>query len=107
MPEAGKPSPPSHGSIRIAHEAGKATLLLSGEIDLDVVRAFESAGEPTPSAVAAIDAGAVTHLSAAGVALMLRYRDASLRAGSVIPLRRSNAHVDRVLRILRLADAFG
>jgi anti-anti-sigma regulatory factor len=52
--------------------------------------------------VAAIDAGAVTFISSAGVALMLRCAHAASTDGRPVLLRRSARCVDRVLQQMGL-----
>jgi anti-anti-sigma regulatory factor len=60
--------------------------------------------EPVP--VAAIDAGAVTFISSAGVALMLRWAQAASTDGRPVLLRRSARCVDRVLQQMGLHAQF-
>jgi anti-anti-sigma factor len=74
-------------------------LCLVGEIDIAVVQAFEAATAMQPSAVDALDAGAVTFMSAVGVGLMLRCTVESEARGRPAVLRRSSRTVDRLLAL--------
>ena len=64
---------PFPGSITIEHEAGgRRVLRLSGDVDSVTVAEFESRQGGLPVVVDVIDAGAVSFLSSAGLAVMVR-----------------------------------
>jgi anti-anti-sigma regulatory factor len=96
-----------HGSITLVREdGGGPVLVLTGEIDTAVLADFARTAGTEATPVAAIDAGAVTLLSATAVDLLLRHLQAAGAVGLRPVLRRSNPHVDRVLVLLDVADAF-
>jgi anti-anti-sigma regulatory factor len=94
------------GTVHIGSDDDGAVLVLTGEVDITAVGAFETAHGTWPMAVTAIDAGDVTLLSATAVNLMLRAVHAAAAEGRTVALRRSNAHVDRVLSVLGVEVAF-
>ena len=100
------PAGPPHGTIAVSRRPGTPVLVLTGEIDIEVVEAFRRARPPGRDEVTAIDAGDVTLLSATAVQLLLDVRWAAALAGRPLVLRRSNPHVDRVLELLGLTGAF-
>ena len=91
-----------HGQVSLRHDAGTTVLVLTGEIDLLVVREFEEAQGSAPVSVDAIDAGAVTYIGSIGLALLLRW---ATPAGGPLPLR-SSPQLDRVLELTQLAGLF-
>jgi anti-anti-sigma regulatory factor len=95
-----------HGAVTIGHDDSGPVLVLAGEVDLVAVRAFEDAHGAAEITVTALEAGEVTLLSATAVSLMLRVVNSARAGGRTVPLRRSNDHVDRVLRILGVAGSF-
>ena len=105
MLEGNGPPAPLSGSVVVTTRDGEAVLVLAGAVDLAVVRAFEETG-PDLAAVRSIDAGDVTVLSATAAGLLLRVLRSARGAGRTVVLRRSNAHVDRVLGLLELGEVF-
>lgn len=97
---------PPHGTIGLAAREGTTVLVLAGEVDIEVVGAFERSHALEDDEVSAIDAGAVTLLSATAVQLLLDVRWAAALADRPLVLVRSNDHVDKVLGLLGLAGAF-
>jgi anti-anti-sigma factor len=97
---------PPLGSIDVAVRDGAVVLVLSGEIDFEVVSAFRRANVPDRDRVTAIDAGDVRLLSATAVQLLLDIRWAAALADRPLALVRTNPHVDRVLHLLGLTGAF-
>jgi anti-anti-sigma regulatory factor len=88
-------------SISLPREPGGLVLCLAGEIDEAVTREFEAQhGRPVP--VHAIDAGAVTFISAHGLTLMAAWARASAAAGHPAVLRESTPWLDRVLQLAGL-----
>lgn len=107
MPEGQQvPIGPPHGTIGVIVRDGTPVLVLTGEVDVEVVSAFRHARVPRRDEVTAIDAGAVTLLSATAVQLLLDVRWAAALAARPLVLTRSNPHVDRVLDLLGLTGAF-
>jgi anti-anti-sigma regulatory factor len=94
------------GVVRIGHDEGGAVLVLAGEVDIVAVDAFDDVHGAAPLAVTAIDAGEVTLLSATAVNLMVRAAQTAAAEGRTVALRRSNAHVDRVLSVLGVDAVF-
>ena len=89
------------GSISLRREPGGLVLCLAGEIDQAVTREFEAEhGPPVP--VHAIDAGAVTVISADGLTLIAAWAQASTAAGRRAVLRESTPWLDRVLQLAGL-----
>jgi anti-anti-sigma factor len=72
-------------------------LCLSGDIDSATVAEFEGRQGRLPVVVDAIDAGAVTFLGSAGLAVMVRYAEAAGAAGRPAVLRAASSPVDRLL----------
>ena len=64
------------GAVTLQGEADELVLCLTGEVDAAVVDHFTAAPAHQPVPVTAIDAGAVTSMSSAGVALTLRWAQA-------------------------------
>jgi anti-anti-sigma factor len=94
------------GTITVQTEPGGPVLCLAGEVDGGVVAAFErDTGAPSP--VTAIDAGAVTFIGSAGIALLVRWAQATAAdSGGRVLLRRSARSVDRVLAVMGLEGRF-
>ena len=105
-PHAGRVRP-FPGSLTIQREpGGPGVLCLAGEIDSAVVAEFEKRQGRRPVVVGAIDAGAVTFLGSAGLAVMVRYAETAARVGRLPVLRATSATVDRLLRTAGLEDYF-
>jgi anti-anti-sigma factor len=94
------------GAVALQREADGLVLRLTGEVDAAVVARFTADPAHHPAPVAAIDAGAVTFLSSAGVALMLRWAQTASTGGQPVVLRRSARCVDRVLQQMGLDAHF-
>ena len=94
------------GAVALQREADGLVLWLTGEVDAAVVARFTGNPDHEPVPVAAIDAGAVTFISSAGVALMLRWAQASSTGGRPVLLRRSARCVDRGLQQMGLDAQF-
>ncbi len=101
----GRPFP---GSITIEHEAGgHRVLCLSGDVDSAAVAEFERRQGRLPVVVDAIDAGGVSFLASAGLAVMVRCAEAAAAATGRRPVLRAAAGpVDRVLRAAELETYF-
>ena len=97
-------SEPLHlpGAVALQREPDGLVLCLTGEVDAAVVGRFTADPDHQPAPVTAIDAGAVTFISSAGVALMLRWAQAASTDGRPVLLRRSARCVDRVLQQMGL-----
>lgn len=95
------------GSASVTASGGTTVLLLDGEIDAAVVRAFERrylrTGEP---AVDVIDAERVTFLDSLGLRLMVRCCQEAARQGRATTLRHPSAPVRRVLTMTGLSSLF-
>ncbi|GAB3324692.1 hypothetical protein GCM10027451_49190 [Geodermatophilus aquaeductus] len=64
---------PFPGSITIEHEAGgRRVLCLSGDVDSTAVAEYESRQRGLPVVADVIDAGTVSFLASAGLAVMVR-----------------------------------
>jgi anti-anti-sigma factor len=94
------------GAVTLQREPDGLVLRLTGEVDATVVDKFTADPDRQPVPVAAIDAGAVTFISSAGVALMLRCAQAASTDGRPVLLRRSARCVDRVLQQMGLDAEF-
>jgi anti-anti-sigma regulatory factor len=94
------------GAVTLQREPGGLVLRLTGEVDAAVVARFTADPDHQPVPVAAIDAGAVTFISSAGVALMLLWAQAPSTGGRPVLLRRSARCVDRVLQQMGLDAQF-
>jgi anti-anti-sigma factor len=97
---------PFPGSITIEHESGgRRVLCLSGDVDSATVAEYEGLQGRLPVVVDVIDAGAVSFLSSAGLAVLVRCAEAAAAAGRVPVLRAASGPVNRLLRIAGL-DAY-
>jgi anti-anti-sigma factor len=94
------------GVVTLQREPDGLVLRLTGEVDAAVVDRYTAGPDHQPAPVAAIDAGAVTFISSAGVALMLRWAQAAATGGRPVLLRRSARCVDRVLQQMGLDAQF-
>ena len=107
---AWSPAPP--GTIAILQQNGERVMLLSGEIDVDTVQAFEartgSAGSaPLPStSVAVADVTAVTFIDCYGLSFLVRGTQAARASGRRPILRGPTPPVQRVLRLTGLTALF-
>jgi anti-anti-sigma regulatory factor len=99
---------PFPGSITIEHEAGgRRVLCLSGDVDSAAVAEYERRQGGLPVVVDEIDAGSVSFLASAGLALMVRCAKAAAAATGRRPVLRAAAGaVDRVLRAAGLETYF-
>jgi anti-anti-sigma factor len=98
---------PLPGSLTIERAPDSPGVLrLVGDIDSAVVAEFEGRQGRRPVVVGAIDAGAVTFLGSAGLAVMVRYAEAAAGVGRLPVLRAASAPVDRLLRAAGLEDYF-
>jgi anti-anti-sigma factor len=98
---------PFPGSLTIEHEAGgQRVLRLSGDVDSAVVAEYESRQGSLPVVVDAIDAGAVSFLGSAGLAVMVRYAEAGSADGRRPVLRAASAPVDQLLRVAGMETYF-
>jgi anti-anti-sigma factor len=103
-PHPGRPLP---GSLTVEHEAGgRRVLCLTGDVDSAVVADFEGRQGRLPVVVDAIDAGAVTFLGSAGLAVMVRYAEAAAAAGRLPVLRAASSQVERLVRAAGLQTYF-
>jgi len=97
-PHAGRPRP-FFGSVTIEHEAGgRRVLCLSGDVDSAAVAQFQALQGSRPVVVDAIDAGAVTFLGSAGLAVMVRYSEAGAVLDRRPVLRATSGPVEQLLR---------
>jgi anti-anti-sigma regulatory factor len=94
------------GAVALERQPDGLVLCLTGEVDAAVVARYTAGPDHEPVPVAAIDAGAVTFISSAGVALMLRWAQAASTDGRPVLLRRSARCVDRVLQQMGLHAQF-
>jgi hypothetical protein len=99
---------PFPGSITIEHEAGgRRVLCLSGDVDSTAVAEYERRQGGLSVVVDVIDAGAVSFLASAGLAVMVRSAEVAAAATGRRPVLRAAAGpVDRVLRAARLETYF-
>lgn len=89
------------GAIAVVEEDGEPVIRLTGEIDSQVVAAFDDGGLPDGAAAspAVIDASAVTFLDARGLGFLVRQTRAARRAGRQPELRRPTRVVRRVIEL--------
>lgn len=85
------------GVVRLLNSARGPVLCLAGRVDAGTVDEHVRRYGREPMAVAVIDAGSVTQLSASAVDLVLDHLDAAGRAGRAVAIRRS-APVERLMR---------
>jgi anti-anti-sigma factor len=98
---------PFAGSLTIEHEpGGQRVLCLSGDVDSATVAGFEARQGRAPVVVDAIDAGAVSFLGSAGLAVMVRFAEAAGGAGRFPVLRAASSQVDRLLHAAGLESYF-
>jgi len=98
---------PFPGSLTIEHEpGGRRVLTLSGDVDSATVADFEGRQGRLPVVVDAIDAGAVTFLGSAGLAVMVRYAEAAAADGRPPVLQAASGQVDRLVRAAGLDTYF-
>lgn len=98
---------PFAGTITIEHEAGgRRVLCLSGDVDSATVAEFDSRQGRLTVLVDAIDAGAVSFLSSAGLAVMVRCTEAAVAAGRRPVMRAASAPVHQLLRAAGLETFF-
>jgi anti-anti-sigma factor len=98
---------PFPGSVTIEHEAGgRRVLCLSGDVDSTAVAEYESRQGRLPVVVDVIDAGAVSFLSSAGLAMMVRCAQAAATVGRHPVLRAASAPVNRLLRAAGVESYF-
>jgi anti-anti-sigma factor len=98
---------PFPGSLTIEHEpGGKRVLYLSGDVDSATVAEFEARQGRLPVVVDALDAGAVSFLGSAGLAVMVRYAEAAAAAGRAPVLRAASGQVDRLLSVAGMGTYF-
>ncbi|MGY1692476.1 STAS domain-containing protein [Geodermatophilus sp. SYSU D01105] len=87
------------GSASIETEAGGRVLRLRGEVDVEVVDRLRREHPGGLPPVVAIEAGEVTFLDAACVALLAELARVADRQGRTLVLRSASARVDRVLQL--------
>ena len=105
-PQAGRLRP-LPGSLTIEHEPdSRDVLCLSGDIDSAVVGDFEGRQGRRPVVVDAIDAGEVTFLGSAGLAVMVRYAEAAAAVDRFLVLRAASAPVQRLIHAAGLDTYF-
>ena len=94
------------GAIAVVEEEGTPVLRLTGEIDSEVVAAYDDSGRrPGPSA-AVIDASAVTFLDARGLRFLVGQSRAARGAGRSLVLRRPARIVARVIDLAGVRACF-
>jgi anti-anti-sigma factor len=97
------------GVIAVVDEDGVPVIRLTGEIDSQVVAAWDGvrddAGTPH-SSPAVIDASAVTFLDCRGLGFLIRQAQASRRAGGQPVLRRPTRIVRRVIDLAGAGSCF-
>jgi anti-anti-sigma factor len=100
------------GTIAILRQNGERVMVLSGEIDVDAVQAFEartgSAG-PAPSlttSVAVADVSAVTFIDCYGLGFLVRCTQSARESGRRPVLRGPTPPVQRVLGLTGLTALF-
>ena len=98
---------PFPGSLTIEHEAGgRRVLCLSGDVDSAAVAEYERGQGGLPVVVDVIDAGAVSFLASAGLAVMVRCAEAAAAVGRRPVLRAASGTVERLLRAAGLESYF-
>ncbi len=104
------PAPP--GTIALLEENGEQVLVLSGEIDMSTVQAFEArSGCPLQvlspiTSVAVADVTAVTFIGCSGLSFLVRCTQAARASGRRPLLRGPTPPVQRVLRLAGLTALF-
>jgi anti-anti-sigma factor len=104
------PAPP--GTIALLEENGVRVMVLSGEIDVGTVQAFEArtgSARPAPSpatSVAVADVTAVTFIDCDGLSFLVRCTQAVRASGRRPLLRGPTPPVERVLRLTGLTALF-
>lgn len=84
------------GLVRLLNTCDGGVLCLAGAVTAEVVADFHARHGHEPVPVAAIDAGSVTSMSAAGLDLVVDHLDAASLRGRGLPVRRSPA-VERLV----------
>jgi anti-anti-sigma factor len=93
---------PELGCITVGREGDIQVLRLVGDIDTDVVIAFEQSGASDGRVIGLVDLKDVTFLSSTGVALLIRQTQPARDQGD-LPVLRGLTH--RARRILQLTGA--
>jgi anti-anti-sigma factor len=95
------------GSITLEQEPGGLQVLrLRGDVDSAVVAEFQLRQGRAPVVLDAIDAGAVTFVGSAGLALMVRCAETSLAAAHQPVLRATSPPMDRLLEQVGMEHLF-
>jgi anti-anti-sigma factor len=103
---AGGP-PPVPGSLAVEQEpAGPRVLRLRGDVDSAAVARFHDQQGRAPVVVDVIDAGEVSFVCSAAIAVMVLAAEASAGAGHRPVLRAASRPVDRVLTLSGMSGIF-
>lgn len=98
------------GAIAILEQDGERVMVLSGEIDVVAVQAFEArmgfAGQAPSTSVAVADVTAVTFIDCCGLGFLVRCTQSARDSGQRPVLRGTTAPVERVLRLTGLTSLF-
>ncbi|RBY83234.1 STAS domain-containing protein [Blastococcus sp. TF02A-30] len=99
--------PPVPGSLVVEQEpAGPRVLWLRGDVDSATVARFQVEQGRAPVVVDVIDAGEVSFICSAAIAVMILAVEASAGAGRRPVLRAASRPVDRVLMLSGMSDVF-
>ena len=93
--------------IAVTQEGGAVTLVLSGELDLSGIAAFDEAvGSVGPDARSvSMDLGALTFVDSSGIGCFVRARSAGLKAGWTLVLRSPSPLVRKVMDVIDLGES--
>ena len=94
------------GCITMGGEGGAQVLRLVGEIDMEVVIAFEQSGVSEARVISAVDLEKVTFLSSTGVTLLIRQTQAARDRGELPALGGLTDSTRRILQITGTAPLF-
>jgi anti-anti-sigma factor len=94
------------GGIDLVQEDGVTVLRLRGEVDTQVVDAWDAAGVAGACAAEVVDLSDTTFLDCRGLRLIVAQTDSARRAGRVPELRAPSRTVRRMLEVVGAAPLF-
>jgi anti-anti-sigma factor len=97
---------PSAGSIDLANQDGVLVLQLVGEVDAEIVAAYERDSSPVTERPTAVDLTGVTFLSSSAVSFLIRRTQPVRDRGKLPAIRGISAPARRVLEMVGVIGLF-